>query len=149
MTKKKKQSDTLPIYVDIDSLSVNDWNANEMSDKEFSMLIDNIQRLGFVDPLLVVDKGGTYNIIDGEHRYRAGVLLGMKKLPVVIVNINEVEQQIQTLRMNQIKGDWNPVKFNKLVEQLLANGDMHIDEAAYELGFADPSEFHLLGRNPF
>jgi ParB family transcriptional regulator, chromosome partitioning protein len=45
----------------------------------------SIERLGFVTPLVVVERDGRYVIIDGQHRYTAGIDLGVKQFPVVVV----------------------------------------------------------------
>jgi len=130
--------------VDISLVYANDWNPNEMDDREFSMLIDNIKRIGFADPVTVVRDGERYRIIDGEHRYRAALLTGMSKLPVIVIDLSDEDQRKQTVRLNNIKGDWNPLKFNKLVSEMLGSGELDIGDAAYELGFSNPSDFHLL-----
>src|SRR5438874_7078371 len=48
-------------------------------------LTASIQRMGFITPLVAVERDGTYVIIDGQHRFTAGVELGMKQFPVVVV----------------------------------------------------------------
>jgi len=45
----------------------------------------SMERLGFVTPLVTVERDGGYLIIDGQHRYQAGLELGMKEFPVVVV----------------------------------------------------------------
>lgn len=133
-----------PKMIKVADITPNDWNPNEMSEEEFSMLLNNITRVGFVDPLLVTENYGTYKVIDGEHRYRAALLTGIEKVPAVIVELTEEDQRLQTVRMNQIKGEWNPSKFNKLVNDMMKNQELTIEDAAYELGFANPNDFHLL-----
>ena len=130
--------------VKVSEIDSNDWNPNEMTQEEFKMLLDNVVRIGFSDPLLVTKIGKRYKIIDGEHRYRAAIIAGIEELPVVIVKLNEADQMLQTVRMNQIKGDWNPKKFNILISDMMTNGELTVDEAAFELGFADPNDFYLL-----
>ncbi len=48
-------------------------------------LTGSIERLGFVTPLVAVEKDGKYVVIDGQHRFQAGVELGMKQFPVMVV----------------------------------------------------------------
>lgn len=138
--------DFTPVMIQVSDIIPNEWNPNEMSEEEFSMLLDNISRVGFIDPLLVIKNEGygTYKVVDGEHRYRAALLAGIEKVPAVIVDLSEEDQRLQTVRMNQIKGEWNPDKFNKLVNDMMKNQELSIEDAAYELGFANPNDFHLL-----
>jgi ParB/RepB/Spo0J family partition protein len=131
--------------IQLSLIDTNEWNPNEMSDAEFCMLVDNIKRIGFVDPISVIKDGARYKIIDGEHRYQAALLLGMETISAVTVDIADIDdQQKQTMRLNNIKGEWNPIKFNTLVTNMINNNELTIDEAAYELGFADPNDFYLL-----
>lgn len=135
----------IPIWIKTIDINPNDWNPNEMSESEFAMLLDNISRLGFADPLLVTKDGDNkYKVVDGEHRYRAALLAGLEEIPAVVVELTEEDQRLQTVRMNQIKGEWNPTKFNNLVNDMMQKKELTIEDAAYELGFADPSDFHLL-----
>jgi ParB family transcriptional regulator, chromosome partitioning protein len=45
----------------------------------------SIERLGFVTPLVVVERDGRFVIIDGQHRFQAGSDLGVKEFPVMVV----------------------------------------------------------------
>src|SRR5947208_5293355 len=45
----------------------------------------SIERMGFITPLVAVERDGTYVIIDGQHRFQAGVELGVKEFPIVVV----------------------------------------------------------------
>jgi ParB family transcriptional regulator, chromosome partitioning protein len=45
----------------------------------------SIERIGFVTPLVVVERDGRFVIIDGQHRFQAGSDLGVKEFPVMVV----------------------------------------------------------------
>ena len=48
-------------------------------------VVDSINRVGFVAPVVAVERDGRYVIIDGQHRFLAAQELGLKQLPAVIV----------------------------------------------------------------
>jgi ParB family transcriptional regulator, chromosome partitioning protein len=48
-------------------------------------LTSSIERIGFVTPLVVVERDGKFVIIDGQHRFQAATDLGVKEFPVVVV----------------------------------------------------------------
>jgi ParB family transcriptional regulator, chromosome partitioning protein len=48
-------------------------------------LTSSIERLGFLTVLVAVERDGKYVIIDGQHRFQAGLELGMKEFPVIVV----------------------------------------------------------------
>ena len=57
------------------------------SDPHVKRLIDSVERVGFLAPLVVVERegGNGYSIIDGQHRFLAAQELGLRRLPAVIV----------------------------------------------------------------
>jgi ParB family chromosome partitioning protein len=48
-------------------------------------LTASIERIGFVTPLVVVQRDDRFVIIDGQHRFQAATDLGVKEFPVVVV----------------------------------------------------------------
>jgi ParB family chromosome partitioning protein len=48
-------------------------------------LTASIDRIGFVTPLVAVERDGRYVVIDGQHRFQAGSELGVREFPVVVV----------------------------------------------------------------
>ena len=49
-------------------------------------LVQSIERIGFIVPVIVVSRGdGMYMIIDGQHRLLAAKELGIRELPVIVV----------------------------------------------------------------
>ena len=50
----------------------------------YAKALESIEHYGFIDPLLVRQVSETiYQIIDGEHRFRAGSDLGLDEFPCV------------------------------------------------------------------
>lgn len=127
--------------------------TNEMSADQFNMLSENVDDVGFLDPILVVPlpvsagEAQRYRIVDGEHRFEQQKLMDVPLLQCVIVDperFPEVVQKKQTVRMNMIKGKLNPRKLAKLVTDLLEQHDVPYDEMAHELGFTDSDAFQKL-----
>jgi len=63
-------------------------------------LTTSIERLGFLTVLVAVERDGKYVIIDGQHRFQAGVELGMKEFPVVVVP-EKVARRMMSLNVEQ------------------------------------------------
>jgi len=63
-------------------------------------LTASIERVGFLTALIAVERDGKYVIIDGQHRFQAGVELGMKEFPVVVVP-ETVARQMMSLNIEQ------------------------------------------------
>src|SRR6185295_11139002 len=63
-------------------------------------LTASIERMGFITPLVAVQRDGKYVIIDGQHRFTAGSELGMKEFPVVIVP-EKLARRMMSLNVEQ------------------------------------------------
>lgn len=142
-TKKIKRKD-----IAIDLLEANPNNPNTMNDKMFNMLYENIETLGFIDPIFVVPhptEKKKYRIIGGEHRWEVAKLLDFKQIPCTIVDDDSFDEDLQTfqvVRQNIIHGKMTPESFTKSVQSL---SDKYSEEVFAEMfGFVDEEEFEKL-----
>lgn len=72
------------------------------SDAHVKRLIGSMERVGFVAPVVVVerDDGNGYLIIDGQHRFLAAKELGLRQLPAVIVP-RDIARRMLTLNVEK------------------------------------------------
>jgi len=89
-------------YLPVESIQPNEYNPNRMSEKDFELLLRSMREDGFTQPIIV--HRTTRKIVDGEHRWRAGSHLGMKEVPVVLVDMTPEQMRIATLRHNRARG---------------------------------------------
>ena len=54
-------------------------------------LADSIRQFGIIQPLIVQEKNGFYEIIAGERRWRAAKIAGLKEVPVVVKDYTDLE----------------------------------------------------------
>lgn len=135
--------------ISIDLLDPNPDNPNTMSAKSFNLLVDNIARMGFTDPILVrktqIGPSVRYRIVGGHHRVEAGKVLGYTKVPCTIIvdeSFTEDEEKFQLMRHNMIKGKLSAEKFVALYEGLQ---EKYSHEALVEaFGFEERSELDKL-----
>lgn len=90
-------------YVPIESLKPNSYNPNRQNEQQFELLMRSMEEDGFTQPVIVNSKDLT--IVDGEHRWRAALSIGMKEIPVVKVQMNPEQMRIATLRHNRARGE--------------------------------------------
>lgn len=107
----------------VDDLENNAWNPNHMEQAEFDRLCQEIEEVGFIDPIEVVPLDtGKFRIIGGEHRAAAGRELKMKKIPsMVLLGPRWQEEDVQklvTVRLNALKGKLNPEKMALLYHEM-------------------------------
>src|SRR5574343_211733 len=70
--------------VDVDAIDVNEWNPNAMDLETFNTLVDAVKKEGMNQPVMVrlSKTEGRYELIDGEHRFKATKVAGLKKIMV-------------------------------------------------------------------
>lgn len=133
------------VMLPVASLFVNDLNPNVMSDIEFNLLYDNIERLGIVDAIMVRPVGDKYRIVGGAHRFEVAKLQAFEDVPCTIVDHDDFDddaEKFQIVRMNVIRGQMTPDKFFKLYTSLSSK---YTDEILKDsFGFADEAEFRRL-----
>ena len=73
------------ILMDIKKVEPNREQPRKNFDEDALLeLSESIKQFGVLQPLLVQDKKGYYEIIAGERRWRAAKLAGLKEVPVII-----------------------------------------------------------------
>lgn len=101
--------------VPVGELQPNDWNPNRMDDQIYQKELNSIRRFGFVSPIIV--RG--IEIIDGEHRWRAAMELGMVEVPVWDVgDLSDGDAKQLTLTLNRLRGEDDPVRLRDLLRDL-------------------------------
>ena len=84
---------------------------------------NSITRFGFVVPLVVrrmPDR--SYQLVDGEHRLKAALELGMTEVPVFDIGpIGDSEAKQLTILLNELHGSPEPDKLAEVLRDLLAS----------------------------
>lgn len=125
----------LQTTVPLDALRPNPWNPNRMDDRHFEAEVDSIRAFGFIDPITVrqhPDEEGAYQIVDGEHRYRALVHLFNSEedvptlpyrddIPVVLLHsLSTVRAKQLTQVLNETRGEAPRAAMAKLMSEIEA-----------------------------
>ena len=130
--------------IDIDLIDKNDKNPNEMGAGEFNLLVDNIHRLGFIEPCQVIPTDeGRYTLFGGHHRFEAMKLCEAEAIPCyVIYDMSEEEAEMYMVRMNNIRGK---ISYDKLRKLYAEHSKNHSDEILQDMyGFSEVEEFQKI-----
>ena len=80
------------VLVNINKVEPNREQPRKNFDEDALLeLSESIKQFGVLQPLLVQDRKGYYEIIAGERRWRAAKLAGLKEVPVIIKNLSNQE----------------------------------------------------------
>jgi len=93
-------------YTDINKLIPAEYNPRQANKKDIADLKNSIRRFGFPDPIIVNQATKRKNVIIGGHlRVHVAKEMGIAEVPVVYVNIPNIEKEKElNLRLNKNTG---------------------------------------------
>lgn len=109
------------VYVDVKKLLPNEYNPKDMTKDEHDMIVESIEDFGMVEPIVVNRAKGRENVIIGGHqRWAIHKELGIEKIPVVYVNIPNIDdEQELNLRLTKNAGHLDYDKLANISEDIL------------------------------
>jgi hypothetical protein len=135
----------LPELIHASQLAEHPRNSNKQSRHMYGELRESIRENGFDETLTVVprdDDSGGYYIVAGNHRFRAGRAEGMKDFPCVVRDDwDEVQQQVELVRRNYVRGAIDKNAFTIAVDALVSEQELSIEEVQEAMGFEDHDFF--------
>ena len=107
-------------YIDPSRLELAKYNPRNISENELNGLIASIERFGIVDPLVVNVSEGILRLVGGHQRCKAAIKAGIKKVPIVKVELNSSEEKALNLTLNnqEISGNWDTDKLKIILEEV-------------------------------
>jgi ParB family chromosome partitioning protein len=93
-------------------------------------LADSIKQFGIIQPIVVQEREGYYEIIAGERRWRAAKLAGLKEVPVIVKNYSEQEIVEISLIENIQRENLNPIEEALAYKKLIHQFNLKQDEVA-------------------
>ena len=93
-------------------------------------LAESIKQFGLLQPILVQERDGYYEIIAGERRWRAAKIAGLKEVPVIIKNLTDQEIVEISLIENIQREDLNPIEEAMAYKRLIDEFHLKQDEIA-------------------
>ena len=118
---------------------INEYSNNPRvhSDEQINQIIKSIKEFGFTNPILV---GSSGTIIAGHGRFRAAKKLGMKKIPVIVIDhLSEAQKKALVIADNKIaqNAGWNEDLLMSEIESL--NGLFDAEFLGFSEGEIDTS----------
>ncbi len=131
-TSNKTPSDTIKIA----DIEPNKNQPRKSFDKEkLEALSESIKEHGVVSPIIVVPtKNGTYKIVAGERRWRAAKLAGLKEIPCIIKDFDDVTASEIALVENLQRDDLNPIEEAEGYRYLMDTFSLTQDEVSQKVG---------------
>ncbi len=97
-------------------------------------LADSIRQKGILQPVLVRPHGDRYQIVAGERRFRAAMLAGLEKVPVIISDISDNEKLEIALIENIQREDLTPIEEAEAYKHMIETLSISQEEVAEKVG---------------
>ena len=128
---KKVVEDSAEILINVNEIEPNRDQPRKKFDEDALMeLAESIKIHGVIDPLTLVKRDGYYMIVNGERRWRAAKMAGLKKVPAVIRDYTEREIKEISLIDNIQREDLNPIEEALAYQSLISEFDLKQEEVA-------------------
>jgi len=112
----QKTQDIEIVHLPIGDLRPDPANPRRISDEERESLTRSIRQFGLVDP--VIARREDKVVIGGHQRLLAARRLGLKEVPVVLVDLDQEQARVLNLALNRISGSWDQELLSRLLAEL-------------------------------
>ncbi|SCP96435.1 ParB/RepB/Spo0J family partition protein [Anaerobium acetethylicum] len=130
-TAKSTKENVVETKLNINKVEPNRNQPRKAFDEDSLIeLADSIKQFGILQPLLVQQKDGYYEIIAGERRWRAAKLAGLKEVPVLVRKYSDQEVLEISLVENIQRENLNPIEEALAYKRLLEEFKLKQDEIA-------------------
>ena len=134
----KEKDEVVQLY--LDDIIPNRFQPREVFDeKALKELAVSIKEHGVIQPIIVRNVNGKYEIIAGERRYKASALAGLTKIPAIIRNLDDKESSKVALLENLQRRNLNPIEEARTYQKILELDQMTQEELAKTMGKSQSS----------
>lgn len=104
------------------------------NEEKLGELSQSIQEHGILQPLIVTERDGRYELIAGERRFQAAKLAGLKMVPVIVRKAEEQEKFELAIIENVQRHDLNPLEEARAYHRLIEEFGLSQESVAKKMG---------------
>jgi len=116
-------------------------NFNE---KSILDLASSIKQLGVIQPIVVREKDGLYELIAGERRLEAVKFLKWKKIPAIVKNVSDIDAFRMAVSENLKRENLNPIEVAGAIKSMKERFHLTDKQVAEMLGMSRPQVTNYL-----
>jgi ParB family transcriptional regulator, chromosome partitioning protein len=121
--------------IELDKLSASPLQPRkEFAPEALQELVNSIREHGIIQPLIVRQVNGRYELIAGERRWRAAQKLGLTKVPVIVRTANDLEVLELSLIENLQRADLSPIEEAQGYARLAGEFSLRQEDIAVKVG---------------
>ena len=137
---EEEQNQEAQQFVEINSIVPNPYQPRkEFSDEKLNELAESIRLHGVIQPLLVREHQGKYQLIAGERRLRASKIVGLTEVPIVIREMTDQTMMEVALIENLQREDLNVIEEAEAYRRLMEEFSLTQEEISKRVGRSRPA----------
>lgn len=128
-------SENKVLFLNVEKVFPNKNQPRKQFQKEdLEDLAQSIKNHGVLQPILVQEKTKGFEIIAGERRWRASLLAGLHKIPVIVKSPSAEQTALWSLLENLQRKDLNPIEEARAYREILEKQKINQEQLAQHLG---------------
>ena len=104
------------------------------TDEDLARLVASIKEHGILVPIMVRERGGRFEVVDGDRRLNAAWRADLREIPVVVYALDDSQTHIQRMLANLDRHDPDPVSEAKYIAHVVNSGGFTVEQFAEKLG---------------
>ena len=122
-----------------DQIGVNPMQPRKnFNEHQLNELVESIKQYGIIQPLIVTQKNGKFELIAGERRLRAAKILGLTAVPAIVRQADEQQKLELALVENLQREDLNSIETAIAYRKLIDEFNLSQDELAARVSRSRP-----------
>jgi ParB family chromosome partitioning protein len=107
----------------------------DFDDESMEELAASIEKIGVIQPVTLRElEDGSYQIIAGERRYRASMMLNLKKIPAYVKTVNDEDVMEMALVENIQREDLNAIEIALTYQKLIDSQSLTQEQLSERVG---------------
>lgn len=132
---QEDSQNTQVLEIRINQIKTNPYQPRKFFDPILlEELAKSISEYGIIQPLIVRERMGKYELVAGERRWRAAQLIGLTSVPVIVKNYNDKDMAEIALIENLQREDLNYFEEAEGYKKLIDEFSLKQDEIARRMG---------------
>ncbi len=111
----------------------------DFGEESLEALAESIRREGILQPILVRERGGSYELIAGERRWRAALKAGLKRIPAQVRGVDDREALELAMAENLQREDLDPIEEARGYQEMAEKFDLKHEAIASIVGRSRPA----------
>ena len=122
-------------HIKLDEIAADpDQPRRHFDEEALSELAESIKEHGILQPIVVTPKGGKYQIVAGERRYRAALRAGLAKVPALVRTLSNQHKLELSLIENLQRRDLNVLETATAYLKLRDQFNLTLDQIGQRVG---------------